>query len=62
MNNRRLAKKHIALNYCEISEKDFFPPEDERAYHSNVYDIEGGDNFEDYFRWFYSNYEKDIFD
>ena len=48
--------------YFEITEKDFYPPEDTRLFKSGIQDIYGGDNFEDYSKWFYSNYEDEIFD
>lgn len=32
----------------ELSEKDFYPPEDTRILHSGVDNIAGGDNFGDY--------------
>lgn len=31
-----------------LSEKDFYPPNDDRVLRSNVFDIAGGDTFEDY--------------
>ena len=41
------------LSEYELSEKDFYPPEDNRVLHSNVYDISGGDNFNDYAEYFF---------
>lgn len=32
----------------ELSEKDFYPPSDNRTWKSNIRDINGGDNFADY--------------
>lgn len=49
-------------SYHEITEKDFYPPEDTRSYQSGIEDIDGGDNFSDYAKWFYNRYENDIFD
>ena len=46
----------------ELTEEDFYPPEDKRIYRSGVTDIVGGDNFEDYAEWFYDNYEDELFD
>jgi hypothetical protein len=53
--------KYIREHYV-ITEKDFYPPEDTRLYESGIDDIDNGDNFEDYAKWFYSNYEYEIFD
>lgn len=50
------------LDYCELTEKDFYPPEDTRLYCSGVEDIYGGDNFSDYAKFFYRNYGNEIFD
>ena len=49
------------LYYYELSEKDFYPPEDTRYYRSGVKDIEGGDNFADYAKYFFDTYGKEIF-
>ena len=49
-------------DYYELSEKDFYPPEDTRYYRSGVEDIEGGDNFADFAEYFFDTYGKEIFD
>ena len=49
-------------DYYELSEKDFYPPEDTRYYRSGVLDISGGDNFADYAEYFFDTYGKEIFD
>lgn len=49
-------------DYHRITEKDFYPPEDTRLYESGIEDIDNGDNFDDYVKWFYNNYEHEIFD
>lgn len=49
-------------DYYRITEKDFYPPEDTRLYNSGIDDIYDGDNFGDYAKWFYDNYEHEIFD
>lgn len=46
----------------ELTEEDFYPPEDKRVYRSGIKDIVGGDNFGDYAEWFYDNYEDELFD
>ena len=58
----RLSSNKLSSEYHEITEKDFYPPEDTRVYKSLVADIYGGDNFYDYVKWFYRHYEKEIFD
>ena len=50
------------LDDFEITEKDFYPPEDKRLYNSVVEDIHNGDSFAEYIKWFFDNYENDIFD
>ena len=49
-------------DYYELSEKDFYPPEDTRYYQSGVEDICGGDNFADFVEYFFNTYEEEIFD
>lgn len=58
----RLSLNKLSSEYYELTEKDFYPPEDTRLYKSLVEDIDGGDNFNDYAKWFYKHYEKEIFD
>lgn len=52
----------VILNDYVLTEKDFYPPEDKRIYRSGVSDIVDGDNFEEYAKWFYDNYEDELFD
>lgn len=61
-NNGKSIKDKLHIDYYEITEKDFYPPEDKRFFYSGVEDIPYGDNFLDYINWFYENYEIDIFD
>lgn len=56
-----LRNKNILNNYV-LTEKDFYPPEDTRLYNSCIEDIDNGDNYDDYAKWFYDNYENEIFD
>ena len=53
--------KNKGINY-ELSEEDFYPPEDTRCYRSGINDILGGDNFEDYAKDFFHEYEDELFD
>lgn len=62
MDNFQRDKLKYLRNYYEITEKDFYPPEDIRLYNSGIDDIDDGDNFEDYAKWFYDNYGYEIFD
>ena len=61
MENIKNENKQIT-DYYELTEEDFYPPEDTRLINSGIEDVFGGDNFEDYVKWFYSNYEEEIFD
>lgn len=45
-----------------LSEEDFYPPEDNRKYRSYISSVYGGDNFYDYFEWFYDMYEDEFFE
>lgn len=42
-----------------LSEMDFYPPLDNRYLKSYIYDISGGDNFNDYAEEIYSLYEEE---
>jgi len=59
--NNKLRVSDNVDNY-ELTEKDFYPPEDTRIYQSGVEDIIDGDNFADYVKAFYEDYEDEIFD
>ena len=48
--------KQVELNPI-LSEKDFYPPQDNRCWRSGVDDIKGGDNFAEYAEEFYRQYE-----
>ena len=61
MHNHNINNKYN-FKKCEITEQDFYPPEDTRLYESGIDDIIDGDNFADYSNWFYNNYEHEIFD
>lgn len=37
-----------------LNERDFYPPPDDRVWESYIEDIEDGDNFADYCRYFFS--------
>ena len=62
MNIDSLKRQQNLKSYYEITEEDFYPPEDTRLFQSGIEDIDDGDNFDDYSKWFYSNYEDEIFD
>lgn len=59
--NLQKSKKQ-KLSHYELTEKDFYPPEDKRYYQSGVADINGGDNFADYAKSFFDEYEDELFD
>lgn len=44
-----------------LDEEDFYPPEDNRIYHSGIDDIKDGNNFNDYARDFYDMLSEDGF-
>lgn len=50
--------------YDEYTEREHYSPEeiDDRLYQSGIEDIEGGDNFADYARYFFNTYGEDLFD
>ena len=46
----------------ELTEEDFYPPQDCRFYASGVEDIEGGDCFCEYAEYFWEAYGREIYD
>lgn len=62
INDLNLLIKLILDDSYELTEKDFYPPNDTRLYYSNIEDIINGDNFDDYVEYFYDQYEDELFD
>lgn len=42
-----------------LTEKDFYPPSDDRVFTSYIEDIDGGDNFADYCEYIFELYEEE---
>lgn len=51
-------KNKITYNNV-LSEKDFYPPEDNRVLKSNIYDIYKGDTFAEYAKEIFDLYESE---
>lgn len=49
-------------SYYELTEQDFYPPQDDRVYTSGIDDIEGGDNFAEYAEYFWEEYGYELYD
>lgn len=62
-NIKRFERSEKAISgLIELTERDFYPIEDNRLYESGIDDIDGGDGFEDYVEWFWEEYEHEIYD
>ena len=64
-NEKSKSKKENIVTFSErtkLTEKDFYPPYDDRLYCSGIGDIEGGDCYSEYVEYFWENYENDIYD
>ena len=63
--DRDLYSKNKSIDYLngyvEITERDFYPPYDDRLYCSGIDDIEDGDCYDCYVEYFWENYENDIY-
>lgn len=46
------------LDMCELSENNFYPPDDNRMLKSNVRGVFGGDNFLDYLEYMFDMVEE----
>ena len=55
-NKNNLQCKSKQIDKPVLSERDFYPPKDNRHWESGVEDIRGGDNFADYAEEFYRLY------
>lgn len=53
--NEQVKNVPVEDNYV-LTEKDFYPPEDDRYLISGIDDIEGGDNFVDYTEYYFDTY------
>lgn len=64
-NNNKLDDGLYEVNgrvFYELSEKDFYPPSDERGYVSNIEDIYGDMDFYEYSEWFWEEYGYELYD
>lgn len=64
-NNNRLDNGLYEIDgqvFCELSERDFYPPSDERCYVSYVEDIDGDMSFYEYSEWFWEEYGYELYD
>lgn len=48
--------------YVEIRESDFYPPSDDRLHTFGIDDIDGEESYDDYVKWFWEEYEDEIYD
>ena len=55
-------KINILDDFVELEESDFYPPEDYRMHTFCIDDIDGGDTYDDYVKWFWEEYECEIYD
>lgn len=63
MKNKNYNNKHNNLQDYELSEKDFYPPQDTRVFKSGVKNIVDGDSFDNYLDCFLEMcYEEGIFE
>ena len=56
-NKNNLQCKSKQIDKPVLSERDFYPPKDNRYWESGVQDIKGGDNFADYTEDLFRRYE-----
>lgn len=54
--------EHYLDGYVEIKESDFYPPSDDRLHTFGIDDIDGGESYDDYVKWFWEEYEYEIYD
>lgn len=63
LKNEKIEKLEYELkNYYDLTEQDFYPPQDDRVYTSGIDDIEGGDSFAEYAECFWEEYGHELYD
>ena len=57
-------KDYLDDDYLDCESRDYYSPEeiDGRLFQSGIEDIDYGDNFADYARYFFNTYGEDLFD
>lgn len=70
-NERRALSKHdfaqnehsvLAQNgHYTLTERDFYPPSDNRLHHLGIEDIPGGDTYDEYLKEFWELYEDELY-
>ena len=50
------------LDFHELNQRSFYPPQDDRIYTSGIDDIDGGDNFAEYAEYFWEEYGHELYD
>lgn len=58
-NKNDLQCKNKQIDKPVLSERDFYPPKDNRYWESGVQDIKGGDSFADYAEYYFDTYHED---
>lgn len=61
-NLNNINTEHWLDGYVEIRESDFYPPSDDRFHTFGIDDINGGETYDDYVKWFWEEYESEIYD
>ena len=46
----------------DMDEKDYYPPADQRMIQSRIADMSETDNYDEYIRSFFQDYEEELFD
>ena len=46
----------------DLDEKSYYPPEDQRMIKSRIADMSETDNYDEYIRSFFQDYEEELFD
>ena len=61
-NFNNIKRTYDANEYIELRESDLYPPFDDRLHTFGIDDIDGGDSYDDYVKWFWEEYEHEIYD
>ena len=54
--------RYLDEHYPILTEKDFYPPADDRVHSCGIDDVPGGDCYDEYLKYFWGTYGYELFD
>lgn len=60
--DKKELERYLDEHHPILTEKDFYPPEDDRLHSFGIDDVPGGDSYDDYLKYFWRTYGNELFD